>query len=46
MKKITILLETDSDDKRITSDLKNHLEKESLQDKSRLKSIKIEDVEE
>ncbi|KKL85911.1 hypothetical protein LCGC14_1949970, partial [marine sediment metagenome] len=28
------------------SDLKNHLEKESLQDKSKLKSIEIEDIEE
>ena len=45
MKKITILLETDSDEKRIMADLKNHLEKESLQDASKLKSIEIEDVE-
>ncbi|KKM14391.1 hypothetical protein LCGC14_1706560 [marine sediment metagenome] len=45
MKKITITLDTESDDKRIIADLKHHLEKESMQDPSNIKSIKVEDVE-
>lgn len=46
MKKITIILETDSEEKRIMADLKNHLEKESLKDALKLKSIEIEEIEE
>lgn len=45
MKKITILLETESENERIEGDLTNHLLKDSLQDKSRLKEITIEDIE-
>lgn len=45
MKKITIILDTESDDMRIIADLKHHIETESLQDKSKLKIIKVEDVE-
>ena len=45
MKKITITLDTESDDKRLEYDLRRYLEKESMQDPSSIKSIKVEDVE-
>ena len=44
-KKIIIILETESNNERISNDLRNYLEKESLQDPKRIKSIEVIDEE-